>query len=276
MHGHFITVYKRGSVDMVRKAAGWGYALIVFVFLYAPIAVLMLMSFNASQYNALPFRFSTHWYSVLFSDQTLIGAAASSLIIALITGVVCVVLGTMLTLWMVQSQSKWKKWVDSLVILPLTIPWLILGLSILLLLTAMGVDKNFVVLQIGHIIVSLPYTILVLKARLQSMDLSVNEASLTLGANDWTTYRRITLPLLFPAMLAGGFLAFVVSFDNFIISYFLLPTGSTTLPVEIYTSIKFGFTPEINALSTILLCIVMMMILFIVGTMKSSLKSMIK
>lgn len=261
---------------MVRKAAGWGYALIVFVFLYAPIAVLMLMSFNASQYNALPFRFSTHWYSVLFSDQTLIGAATNSLIIALITGVICVVLGTMLTLWMVQSKSKWKKWVDSLVILPLTIPWLILGLSILLLLTAMGVDKNFVVLQIAHVIVSLPYTILVLKARLQSMDLSVNEASLTLGANDWTTYRRITLPLLFPAMLAGGFLAFVVSFDNFIISYFLLPTGSTTLPVEIYTSIKFGFTPEINALSTILLCIVMMMILFIVGTMKSSLKSMIK
>lgn len=255
---------------------GWAYTSIIFIFLYAPILVLMLMSFNDSQYNALPFEFSTRWYTDLMSNQKLIDASLTSVYIASITGISCVVLATMLMLWLVQTRSKWKKWVDSLVILPLTIPWLILGLSILLLLSAMGLDKNFFVLVIGHIIISLPYAVMVIKARFQSLDLSINEASASLGANDWTTFRRITLPLLFPAMLAGGFLAFVISFDNFIISYFLIPSGSSSLPVEIYSSIKFGFTPEINAISTIIIAITTLLIILIATVMRTSLKYFFK
>jgi spermidine/putrescine transport system permease protein len=261
---------------MLKKTVGWTYAAFILIFLYAPVLVLMIMSFNASKYNALPFEFSMHWYSELLKDQKLIVASLNSIYIALITAAVCIIIAVMLMLWLVQTNSKWKKWVDTLVILPLTIPWLILGLSILLLISALGIDKNYYILIIGHIIVSLPYAVLVIKARLQSMDLSINEASANLGANGWTTTFRITLPLLYPAMLAGGFLAFVISFDNFIISYFLIPSGSTTLPIEIYSSIKFGFTPEINAVSTILLSVTTLLIVFIVTIMRTSLKFFFK
>ncbi|WP_219834976.1 ABC transporter permease [Paenibacillus sp. R14(2021)] len=261
---------------MLKKTIGWTYAALVLLFLYAPILVLMALSFNASKYNALPFTFSLSWYKALAADTTLIRASLTSLSIAAGTAIICVVLAAMLMLWAVQTTSKLKGWIDALVVLPLTIPWLILGLSMLLLLSAAGIDKNFTVLLIGHVVVSLPYAVLVIKARLQSMDLSINEASASLGANEWTTVRRITLPLLFPAMLAGGFLAFVISFDNFILSYFLIPSGSSTLPIEIYASIKFGFTPEINAASTLLLAATTLMILLIVVIMRSSLKFFLK
>lgn len=261
---------------MIKKGFGWLYTGIIFIFLYAPIAVLMLMSFNQSQYNSLPFQFSTRWYKDLANDQTLIDASLTSIYIAAVTAIFCVILATMLMLWIVQTKSKWKKWIDSLVILPLTIPWLILGLALLLLLNFLKLDKNYFVLLIGHIIVSLPYTVMVIKARLQSLDLTINEASASLGANEWTTFRKITLPLLFPAMLAGGFLAFVISFDNFILSYFLIPSGHSTLPIEIYSSIKFGFTPVINAVSTIILAGTTIVILFIIMVMKASLKYLFK
>jgi spermidine/putrescine transport system permease protein len=261
---------------MIKKGLGWTYALLVMLFLYAPILVLMAMSFNASRYNAMPFEFSMKWYHELAGDDKLIGAALSSVYIALATAVICVILATMLMLWLVQTNSKLKNAINSLVILPLTIPWLILGLSILLLLSALGIDKNYTVLLIGHLVIALPYAVLVIKARLQSMDLSINDASANLGANEWTTAFRITLPLLFPAMLAGGFLAFVISFDNFILSYFLIPSGSSTLPIEIYASIKFGFTPEINAVSTILLAATTVIIILIVTIMRTSLKFFFK
>jgi len=238
--------------------------------------VLMAMSFNASRYNALPFEFSVKWYKELGADDRLIQASLTSVYIALATAAICVVLATMLMLWAIQSKSRLRNWIDSLVVLPLTIPWLILGLSLLLLISALGWNKSFAILLIGHVIVSLPYAVMVIKARLQSLDLSINEASASLGANEWTTVFRITLPLLYPAMLAGGFLAFVISFDNFILSYFLIPSGSSTLPIEIYSSIKFGFTPEINAVSTILLAATAGMILLIFFIMRSSLKFFLK
>jgi spermidine/putrescine transport system permease protein len=261
---------------MWKKRIGWIYVTLIMVFLYAPILVLMAMSFNASKYNALPFQFSTRWYKEMAGNETLIRASLSSVYIAAATGFICVVLATMLMLWAAQTRSKLKGWIDSLVVLPLTIPWLIIGLSILLLLSALGIDRNYAVLLIGHVVVSLPYAVLVIKARMQSIDLSITEASASLGANEWTTAFRITLPLLFPAMLAGGVLAFVISFDNFILSYFLIPSGASTLPIEIYASIKFGFTPEINAVSTVLLAATTFLIAIVFATMRTSLKFFFK
>lgn len=261
---------------MVKRGLGWLYIGCILTFLYAPILVLMVMSFNESRYNALPFRFSTKWYQDLVQNDALIEASLQSITIAVITGIVSVVLATLLLIGLINSDSKLKNWIDSLVILPLTIPWLIIGLSILLLLSALGLDKNYLVLLIGHIVVSLPYAVMVIKARLQSLDLSITEASASLGANDWTTIRRILLPLLYPAMLAGGFLSFIISFDNFMISYFLIPTGLSTLPIEIYASIKFGFTPEVNAVSTIIILLTMSLLIVMAMVMRSSLKNMFK
>lgn len=261
---------------MAKKILGWGYCVLIFIFLYTPIVVLMVMSFNESQYNTLPFIFSTKWYQILAHNAKLQNATINSIYLAALTAGICVVLGTALVLGLARSGAKVKALINSMVVLPLTIPWLIMGLSLLLLLRALGLDRNFAVLLLGHVVISLPYAVLVIGARVQDMDQSIEEASYSLGANEWVTFRRVTLPLIFSAILAGGFLAFMVSFDNFVISYFLIPTGASTLPIEIYASIKFGFTPEINAVSTIILTASLVLIALIIGLMGSSLKTMLK
>lgn len=261
---------------MAKKIWGWAYCILIFIFLYTPIVVLMAMSFNKSQYNALPFTFSTKWYHVLMQNSKLINATINSIYIAALTAGICIVLGAALVLGLIRSGAKIKAFINSIVILPLTIPWIIMGLSLLLLLRALGLDRNFAVLLMGHVVVSLPYAVMVIGARAQNMDQFLEEASYSLGANEWVTFFRVTLPLIFSAILAGGFLAFMVSFDNFVISYFLIPTGASTLPIEIYSSIKFGFTPEINAVSTIILTVSILIIAAIIGLMGSSLKTMLK
>ncbi|OFI01471.1 inner membrane ABC transporter permease protein YdcV [Clostridium acetireducens DSM 10703] len=261
---------------MKRKFLSYFYALLIFVFLYIPIIILMIMSFNKSKYNSLPFQFSTNWYSALFNNDRLINSTINSLYIAFITAIICIVLATALVLGIRQCGKTLKNIANAVVILPLTIPWIIMGLSLLLFLKYLGLDKNLFMVLMGHVVISLPYAVLVIAARMADMDKSIEEASSSLGANEWTTFRRIIFPLILPAILAGGFLSFMVSFDNFVISYFLMPTGTSTLPIEIYSSIKFGFTPEINAVSTIILSFSLVIIVLIAALMQSSLKNMFK
>ncbi|HWR42330.1 ABC transporter permease [Sporomusa sp.] len=258
---------------MKKQVLGWLYAILIFSFLYIPVFVLALMSFNQSRYNTLPFSFSTHWYGVLLNNTKLMDAVINSVYIATITAVICVVLATALMLGLPEGRTRIKSLVNSLVVMPLTIPWLIMGLSLLLFLMKLGLSKNLFMLLIGHVIISLPYAVLVIGARLADMDKSIEEAAYSLGANEWTTFYRIILPNIWSALIAGGFLAFMISFDNFVISYFLIPSGSSTLPIEIYSSIKFGFTPEINAVATIILVVTMAMIILIAALMQSSIKN---
>lgn len=258
---------------MLKKSLGWIYCLLMFVFLYTPIIVLMAMSFNESKYNTLPIVFTTKWYHELAQNSRLIEATLDSVYIASITGIICIVIGTLLVLGLNRSKTKIKNIVNSMVILPLTIPWIIIGLAILLLMSYMGLDRNFFFLLMGHVLISLPYAVLVIAARVQGMDKSIEEASYSLGANEVKTFFKITLPMIFPSILAGGFLAFMISFDNFVLSYFLIPTGNSTLPIEIYTSIRNGFTPEINAVSTIIMTISLVASIAILGLMGSSVKN---
>lgn len=223
------------------------------LYLYTPIAVLMAMSFNSSRYNRLPFEFSTKWYQALFHNDVLLTATRNSLLLAFVTGVLCVILATALVLSAQALPKSVKRFMQPAVLLPLTIPWLILGLSLLLFIRAFDFDKSLFFVLAGHVVISLPYSVLVLTARMQSLDPALEDASGSLGAGPLTTFRRVTLPVLAPAMVSGGFLSFMISFDNFVISYFLIPSGFSTLPVEIHAAIKFGFTPEINAVSTIII-----------------------
>jgi len=225
----------------------------ILLFLYTPIAVLVAMSFNASRYNRLPFEFSTRWYQELFANETLLAATRNSLLLALVTGIICVIFATMLVLGAQVLSRKLQSVIRPATLLPLTIPWLILGLSLLLMIRAFGLNKSLLFVLMGHVVIALPYSILVLQARMQSLDPSLEDASGSLGAGVLTTFYRITLPVLAPAMVSGGFLSFMISFDNFVISYFLMPSGVSTLPIEIQSAIKFGFTPEINAVSAIII-----------------------
>jgi spermidine/putrescine transport system permease protein len=233
----------------------------VMLFLYTPIAVVILMGFNHSRYNSLPFEFTTKWYQALFHNHKLLEATWNSIWIAGITGLVCVILATMMVLGMKSLGIKMRRKINGLLLMPLAIPWLILGLSLLLMIRAVGMTKGIGFVLAGHIVVSLPYAALVLLARMQGMDPALEEASASLGASPLTTFRRIIMPMLAPGMVAGGFLSFMISFDNFVISYFLMPAGMSSLPIEIQASIRFGFTPEINAVSTIIICISLICIL---------------
>lgn len=247
----------------------------VLLYLYLPILVLMLLSFNESRYNSLPFVFSMKWYQDLIENDALIAAAQNSLLLALVTGIICVILATLFILGQRYLSKKTNGLFNSIVMMPMSIPWLIMGLSMLLMIREIGFAKNMFFVVAGHVIISLPYALLVLKARISSMDKSLEEMSASLGASAWTTFRRVTLPAIAPAMVAGGFLAFMISFDNFAISYFLMPSGISTLPIEIQTSIKFGFTPEINAISTVIIGVSLLCLAIVGVIMGSNLKDMV-
>ena len=154
----------------------------VMLFLYTPIAVVIVMGFNRSRYNSLPFEFSTRWYIDLFNNEKLIGATLNSLWIAAVTGIVCVILATMMVLGMRALGVGLRRRLNALLLMPLAIPWLILGLSMLLMIRAMGMTKAMGFVLAGHIVISLPYAALVLLARVQSMNPALEEASASLGA----------------------------------------------------------------------------------------------
>lgn len=250
------------------------YVILALLFLYTPIAVLIIMGFNVSRYNSLPFEFTLDWYRTLFENETLLQATGNSFWIAGITGIVCVILATLFVLGVHCLKSGVRGGAQTLMIMPLSVPWLIFGLSLLLMIRAFDFDKSMFWVLVGHIVISLPYALLVLQARIQSLDSALWEASASLGAGGLTTFRRIILPALAPAMIAGGFLSFMISFDNFVISYFLLPSGTSTLPVEIQSSIKFGFTPEINAVSTLIIGISLVCLIIVGVIMGSGIKNL--
>lgn len=251
------------------------YILCTILFLYTPIAVLMVMGFNHSRYNSLPFQFSLEWYQALAQNTTLLDAAANSFYLAVTTGLICVLLATLFILGMRSLSPKIESLSRNMMMMPMSIPWLIMGLSMLLMIRFLDMDKNLLFVVIGHVVISLPYAMLVLQARIQAMDPALEEMSASLGATTITTFGRIIFPQLAPAMVAGGFLSFMISFDNFAISYFLMPAGISTLPIEIQSSIKFGFTPEINAISTIIIGISLICLAIVGIIMGSSLKSVL-
>ncbi len=251
------------------------YVFLIMLYLYVPIIVLMLMGFNKSRYNSMPFEFSLEWYKELIGDTVLQKAALNSVLLALVTGIICVMLATLFILGERYLSNRAKSLFNSISMMPMSIPWLIMGLSLLLLIRFFNFDKSMFFVSAGHVVISLPYSLLVLKARVQSMDKSLEEMSASLGASQLTTFRRITLPAIAPAMVAGGFLSFMISFDNFAISYFLMPAGVSTLPIEIQSSIKFGFTPEINAVSTVIIGVSLLCLAVVGLIMGSSLKTMV-
>lgn len=251
------------------------YVLLIMLYLYVPIIVLMIMGFNKSRYNSMPFEFSLEWYQALIEDTVLQKAALNSVLLALATGIICVILATLFILGERYLSNRTKSLFNSISMMPMSIPWLIMGLSLLLLIRFFDFDKSMFFVAAGHVVISLPYSLLVLKARVQSMDRALEEMSASLGASSLTTFRRITLPAIAPAMVAGGFLSFMISFDNFAISYFLMPAGVSTLPIEIQSSIKFGFTPEINAVSTVIIGVSLLCLAVVGLIMGSSLKTMV-
>jgi spermidine/putrescine transport system permease protein len=240
-----------------------GYLGLVLGFLYVPIIVMIVMAFNQSPLYELPVVWDTVWFRHLASNERLLDASLNSVVLALINMVVATGLGTMAAYAFARYEFRGKSLLRLLLFPPITIPWLIIGTSMLVLFFWIGIGRGFHALLLGHVALSLPYVIIVVGARLKGFGPQFEEAAATLGATPWQSFRRVTIPLMAPGMVAAALFAFAVSFDQFVISYFLAPPGQTTLPVEIYSAIRKGFTPEVNAISSIIILFSMgLMLLF--------------
>jgi len=230
---------------------------LVLVFLYVPILVMAVLGFNASPLYALPFQFDLVWYRALSGNAKLIDAGINSIGIAVVNTVIATALGTMAALAFSRYKFRGQTVLQLLLFPPVAIPWLVIGTSMLVFFYWVDIKRGLFAILLGHVALSLPYVIVVVGARLATFPRAVEEAAATLGATPWQTFRRVTAPLLAPGVMGGALFAFAVSFDQFVISYFLAPPGTSTLPVEIYTAIRKGFTPEINAVSSIIIVISM-------------------
>lgn len=237
------------------------YIFLFVVFLYAPVLVMMAMSFNRSPLYELPIVFDLRWFRALMTNPRLILATRNSLLLALANMCTATIIGIPAALALSRYEFNLKGLLSVLLVPPVAIPWLILAVSMLLFFQTLGLGRSLPSMYVGHVAVSLPYAILVMTARLSGSDPTLEEAAMSLGANPLTTFLRITLPLMLPGVIAAALFSFTVSFDNFVISYFLAPPGVSTLPVEIYSAIRKGFTPEINAIATITFGLSMLLVL---------------
>ncbi len=228
-------------------------ALGVFLFLYLPIFILIIYSFNANKVVGVWQGFSTQWYSELFTDRALGRALQVSLWVAFWSTVLSTILGTLSALVLERYRFWGKLTYDAILYLPVIIPDIVMALSSLLFFVMFNVALSRYTVLVIHVAFNVAFVAIVVRARLADMDERLEEAAADLGADGWTIFRRITLPLLMPGIISGALMAFTLSLDDFVITFFVSGPGSTTLPVQVYSMIKFGITPEINAISTLML-----------------------
>lgn len=231
----------------------------VYAFLYVPLAVVVTFSFNDSRLNAEWVGFTLDWYRKLAGDDEMLRVAGNSVMIALVASSVATVLGTMAGIAIHRRRSRW---LQPLVIAPVAMPEILLGVSLLIFFvsvfgqTALGLTTVIV----AHITFCIGFVAVIVRARLAGMDESLFEAARDLGATPWQTFRLVTLPLTLPAVVAGFLISFTLSIDDFVITFFTAGVGVKTLPLTIYSMIKVAVTPEVNAVSTLLLLSTLAMI----------------
>ena len=228
-----------------------------FAFLYLPIVLLIVYSFNASRLVTVWGGFSTRWYVALFSNQGLLDAAWVTARVAFVSATVATVLGTLAALALTRyTRFRGRFLFSGMVFAPLVMPEVITGLSLLLLFVAVGFDRGFMTVTLAHITFTMCFVAVVVQSRLVSFDRSLEEAAMDLGATPTRTFFQVTLPVIMPAVVAGWMLAFTLSLDDLVIASFTSGPGATTLPMKIYSQVRLGVTPEINAVCTILIAIV--------------------
>jgi spermidine/putrescine transport system permease protein len=256
-------------------------ALAVYFFLYAPIIVLVVFAFNSSRTNVVfeglvnqgpcgPF----YWFCKLAENNDVLEAAGNTLTIALTSTLVSTVIGTMAALALQRYSFPVKRLSEAALYLPIVVPEIVMGIGILVLFSAFfrwfnetlglrgdaRLSLGLGTIIVSHIAFSVPFVILVVRARLYGFNRSLEEAAMDLGANEWTTFRRVTLPMIAPGVLSGALLAFTLSLDDFIITFFTSGPGSTTLPIYVYGLLRRIITPEVNALSTVWILTILIMV----------------
>ncbi len=231
------------------------YTGLIYLYLFLPIAVVILFSFNNQKSLQVFKGFSLEWYRAFLSDDTLRQSLFASLEIAVVTMIAASVLGTMLAIGLVRSRSRWNPAWNILMLVPLVTPEIVTGISALLIFSQLGIQLSIKTVILAQITFSISYVTIVVRARLASIGTEVEEAAMDLGATRWQSVRLILIPELWPAIVASALLVFALSFDDFVLSFFT--TGETVqpLPVRIWSAIRFGISPEINAIGTLMMVV---------------------
>jgi spermidine/putrescine transport system permease protein len=231
------------------------YTAAFYAFMFLPLVVVVLFSFNSVRSLQNFNGFSLQWYRAFWDSESLRGSLIASLEIALATMIVATVLGTLLAFGLVRARTRFSASANILMLIPLVTPEIVAGVSAFLLFTQIGLRLSLLTIIIAHITFSISYVTVVVRARLASLNPEVEQAALDLGASRIQTLRLVVLPALWPAVLAAGLLVFALSFDDFVLSYFTTGESPQPLPVRIWSAIRFGVTPTINAIGTLMLVI---------------------
>jgi spermidine/putrescine transport system permease protein len=237
----------------------WLISGLVLTFLYVPLIVVMVFSFNDSTLNAEWVGFTLRWYTTLWHNDAMLIAAGNSLLIALLSSTLATTLGTMAGLAIHRYQPKW---LPLLVFTPVAMPEILLGVSLLLFfLQVLNATLGMWSIIVAHATFCIGFVAIIVRTRLMGMDASLAEAARDLGATPWQSFRLVTLPLILPAVIAGFLMSFTLSLDDFVITFFTSGVGVSTLPLQIYSMIKIAVTPEVNAISTLLMLLTLGLIL---------------
>jgi spermidine/putrescine transport system permease protein len=236
------------------KPRGWllGISLGNLLFLYGPVLILIAFSFNASRLTATWHGFTLQWYRELMSDHALLIALQKSMIVAAVSTAIAATLGVAAAVGIETLSRRKQRVIEGAMLMPLIVPEVMLGVSLMLFFVTIKWPLSLVTVTIGHVAFNVPVMMIIVRTRLRQLDAHLLEAAYDLGATPWQAFRRVTLPLLVPAIIGGVLLTLTISLDDFIVTFFTGGPGSTTLPLKVYSMIKSGVSPEINALSAVL------------------------
>lgn len=244
------------------KPRGWllGISLGNLLFLYGPVLILIAFSFNASRLTAIWDGFTLQWYRELVFDHALLVAVQKSLLVATVSTAIAAILGVAAAVGLESLPQRKQRIIEGAMLMPLIVPEVMLGVALMLFFVTIKWPLSLVTVTISHAAFNVPVMMIIVRTRLRKLDAHLLEAAYDLGATRWQAFRRVTLPLLTPAIIGGVLLAFTISLDDFIVTFFTGGPGSTTLPLKVYSMIKSGVSPEINALSAVLAVISMALV----------------
>ncbi|MEQ8964669.1 MAG: ABC transporter permease [Azospirillaceae bacterium] len=239
---------------------GWSliraYTIAVYLFMFVPVAVVVLLSFNSSQFGSFPMEgISLRWFVELYENDAIVRAFRTSMLLGALTAILSTTIGILASLALVRYAFRGKELINTLLVAPILVPEVVLGVALLLFMRWAAVPRSFVLLLMGHVLITLPFVVLVVQARLVGIRRDYEEAAMSLGAGPVQTFFQITFPLLMPAVFAGTLFAFTISFDDITATLFWKPAGTETVPTQIFAMLRNSISPEINALGTVMIVI---------------------
>lgn len=237
------------------------FVILVYAFLFLPIIILVIYSFNSSSMNIIFEKFTFSWYKELFNNSDLISSFINTLIVAGVSTIISTIVGTISAYGLYKYEFPFKKLINGLIYIPIVIPEIVLGISLLSIFTLMKLELSLFTIILSHIAFSIPFVIVSVRSTLSKETKYLEEAGRDLGAGDFIIFKEIIMPIIWPSIVSGATLAFTLSLDDVVISYFTAGPGSNTLPLYIYSMIKTGITPDVNALSTLLMLFVLVILI---------------